>query len=207
MNGYCHGLDFESKKGRSEGSKRHTSSDCVPMQTGYLKRTESVQVPILDDPVQKVEEIKLPSVNFEELSLPQPSELSQKRNFSESNNLFDLDPFLSGGQVSPLDNDLKLKADELNSMNDYYRLTKQSVDSMDNILPESMSMDDIILELQRQTVHSIMDEIGNISDILAASQLDMYNTQDLSLPLEDSDLALPSSVIGDQDLLQIDSLL
>ena len=92
MNGYCHGLDFESKKGRSEGSKRHTSSDCVPMQTGYLKRTESVQVPILDDPVQKVEEIKLPSVNFEELSLPQPSELSQKRNFSESNNLFDLDP-------------------------------------------------------------------------------------------------------------------
>lgn len=118
-----------------------------------------------------------------------------------------MDPFLSGGQVSPLDNDLKLKADELNSMNDYYRLTKQSVDSMDNILPESMSMDDIILELQRQTVHSIMDEIGNISDILAASQLDMYNTQDLSLPLEDSDLALPSSVIGDQDLLQIDSLL
>ena len=207
MNGYCHGIDFESKKGRSEGSKRHTSSDCAPLQPGYLKREESVQLPILNDPVQKAEEIKLPSVNFEELSLPQPSELSQKRNFSESSNLFDMDPFLSGGQVSPLDNDLKLKADELNSMNDYYRLTKQSVDSMDNILPESMSMDDIILELPRQTVHSIMDEIGNISDILAASQLDMYNTQDLSLPLEDSDLALPNSVMGDQDLLQIDSLL
>lgn len=56
-------------------------------------------------------------------------------------------------------------------------------------------MDDIILELQRQTVSSMMDELVNISDILAASQLDMYNSTENDLPSLEPDLVQFSNYV------------
>ena len=66
---------------------------------------------------------------------------------------------------------------------------------MEDALPESYDVDDIILELQRQTVNSMMDELVNISDILAASQLDVYSSNENEVPSIDSDLFQLSNLV------------
>ena len=73
-------------------------------------------------------------------------------------------------------------ADELHSMNDYDQITKKVVNAVEMELPESMDVNDIIFELQRQTVQNMMDELVNISDILAASQLDAFSNAEAELP-------------------------
>lgn len=99
-------------------------------------------------------------------------------------------------EVPPaIDMEMTAKADELNSMNDYEAVTKKTLNAVEDVLPEQYNVDDIILELQRQTVSSMMDELVNISDILAASQLDMYNSTENDLPSLEPDLVQFSNYV------------
>ena len=58
---------------------------------------------------------------------------------------------------------------------------------MDGELPANVDVNDIIFEIQRQTVQNMMDELVNISDILAASQLDVFNNDAELPPMDDVD--------------------
>ena len=258
----CYAVDFESKKSKSEGSKRHSNSESASQRSNHNIKSNYADQSVPDTVVHADKRLKgsqeendLSRVTFDDLVRPLPSysysqynystqppqepQLSQlssipsmsqpaevtpsaqslqpassfqstevvppievpKRDFSDSSSSLGLDPLLSINQLSPLDEDLKLKADEMNSMNDFFYLTKQSVNSMEDMLPESMKVDDLILELQRQTVHSMMDEIGNISDILVASQLDVYKSQEVCYPsvMDDVDIVFPAPVLGEGD--------
>ena len=73
-------------------------------------------------------------------------------------------------------------------MLDFDNMTKQTVNTVNDTLPDEMNVNDILFELQRQTVHSMMDELVNISDILAASQLDVYSNNESDLPYVDLSL-------------------
>ena len=262
----CYAVDFESKKSKSEGSKRHSYNVLSSQRTNPVVKSniacQSVPSAVVhtDKRIEGSEEMNdLSQVTFDDLvhplhsygqpqynfpsQTPQEPHISQlsplpslsqpaqepiqsvqpiqpvqpvpsfqsteavpsldvsRRDFCEPSSALGIDPILSINQLSPLDEDLKLKADEMSSMNDFFLLTKQSVDSMEYMLPDSMKVDDLILELQRQTVHSMMDEIGNISDILAASQLDMYKSQEVCYPsmMDDVDFGFPSAVLGEGD--------
>ena len=259
----CYVVDFESKKSKSEGSKRHSYHDFSTQRANHVVKSniasQSVPSAVVhtDKRPEGSEEMNdLSQVTFDDLvhplhsyghtqynfpsQTPQETQISQlsplpsisqpaqesiqpmqtvqpapsfqsteavpsldvsKRDFCESSSALGIDPILSINQLSFLDEDLKLKADEMSSMNDFFLLTKQSVDSMECMLPDSMKVDDLILELQRQTVHSMMDEIGNISDILAASQLDMYKVQEVCYPsmMDDADFGFPAAVLGEGD--------
>lgn len=268
----CYAVDFESKKSKSEGSKRHSYSDLSSQRTNHVVKSniarQSVPGAVVhaDKRIEGSEEMNdLSQVTFDDLvhplhsygqpqynfpsQTPQETHISQlsplpslsqpaqepiqpvqpvqsvqtvqtvqpvpsfqsteavpslavpRRDFCEPSSALGIDPILSINQLSPLDEDLKLKADEMSSMNDFFLLTKQSVDSMEYMLSDSMKVDDLILELQRQTVHSMMDEIGNISDILAASQLDMYTSQEVCNPsmMDGVDSGFPSAVLGEGD--------
>lgn len=259
----CYAVDFESKKSKSEGSKRHSYNVLSSQRTNPVVKSniarQSVPSAVVhtDKIIEGSEEMNnLSQVTFDDLvhplhsyghsqynfpsQTPQEPHISQlsplpslsqpaqepiqpvqpvqpvpsfqsteavpslavpRRDFCEPSSALGIDPILSINQLSPLDEDLKLKADEMSSMNDFFLLTKQSVDSMEYMLPDSMKVDDLILELQRQTVHSMMDEIGNISDILAASQLDMYTSQEVCNPsmMDGVDSGFPSAVLGEGD--------
>ena len=265
----CYAVDFESKKSKSEGSKRHSYNVLSSQRTNPVVKSniarQSVPSAVVhtDKIIEGSEEMNnLSQVTFDDLvhplhsyghsqynfpsQTPQEPHISQlsplsslsqpaqepiqpvqpvqpvqkvqpvpsfqsteavpsldfkRRDFCEPSSALGIDPILSINQLSPLDEDLKLKADEMSSMNDFFLLTKQSVDSMEYMLPDSMKVDDLILELQRQTVHSMMDEIGNISDFLAASQLDIYKSQEVCYPsmMDDVDFGFPSAVLGEGD--------
>ena len=227
-------IDFESKKSKSDASKRHSCSDSASQRINLAAKQESINQKASDTFVYADKRIKrneevndLSQVTFDDLVQPlqpvqslqslqplqsspsfQPSEVVPtlevpKRDFCESTGALGMDSLLSMNQLTPIDEDLKLKADEMNSMNDFFMLTKQSVDSMEYILPDSMKVDDLILELHRQTVHSMMNEIENISDILVAGQLDVYKSQEMCYPsmMDNEDIAFPAPVIGEGDVL------
>ena len=80
-------------------------------------------------------------------------------------------------------------------MHDYEAVTKKTLNAVEDVLPEQYDVDSIILELQRQTVSSMMDELVNISDILAASQLDMYNSNEIEAPNLEPDLTQFSTYV------------
>lgn len=275
-------IDFESKKSKSDASKRHSCSDSASQRINLAAKQESINQKAsdtfvyadkrikrneevndlsqvtFDDLVQPLHSYSQPQYNFPSQTSPepqiaqipslssvpqsiqplqsmqsmqsiqplqpvqslqslqplqsspsfQPSEVVPtlevpKRDFCESTGALGMDSLLSMNQLTPIDEDLKLKADEMNSMNDFFMLTKQSVDSMEYILPDSMKVDDLILELHRQTVHSMMNEIENISDILVAGQLDVYKSQEMCYPsmMDNEDIAFPAPVIGEGDVL------
>lgn len=164
--------DFESKKSKSEAHKNTTASSevLIPMTVGYVEKPVTVNQTTV--PFENVK-VEVPT------SMPAPTSL--KRTADDA--LFSpLDTMLTmNDALTPLDEDLKLKEDELNSMQDFDMMTKQSFDNVCDTLPDDMDVNDIIFELQRQTVHSMMDELVNISDILAASQLDVYSNNETDL--------------------------
>lgn len=86
--------------------------------------------------------------------------------------------------VIGIDDDLTNQADGLHSMNDYDQITRQSMDMMDAI-PGMVNNEQLIFELQRQTVQHMMEELSNIGDILAATQLDLFTTQESVLSPRD----------------------
>lgn len=165
--------DFESKKSKSEAHKNTTASSEVltPMTVGYVEKPVTVNQTTV--PFENVK-VEVPT------TMPAPT-TSLKRTADDA--LFSpLDTMLTmNDALTPLDEDLKLKEDELNSMQDFDMMTKQSFDNVCDTLPDDMDVNDIIFELQRQTVHSMMDELVNISDILAASQLDVYSNNETDL--------------------------
>ena len=79
-----------------------------------------------------------------------------------------------------VDADLNSKVDEFDSMHDFDLMTRQSLESVSNTLPENMDVDDIVAELQRQTICCMMDELSNISDFLIANHIDFYQNNTLN---------------------------
>ena len=98
-----------------------------------------------------------------------------------------VDSFALAEPVADMDDDMNKCADELHSMNDYDQITKQTMNSANGELPVDVDVNDIIFEIQRQTVQNMMDELVNISDILAASQLDVFNNDAELPPMDDVD--------------------
>ena len=182
-------LDFESKKPKSEIMNKNTTSSTdafTPMTIGYIEKPKQIEEQFVAFE-SKQSEIELPS------TLPTPS-VSVKRTSEDTFSPND-SSLTSTAPLTPLEEDFKYREDELNSMQDYDMMTRHTFNTINDTLPDTMNVNDILFELQRQTVHSMMDEIRNISDILAASQLDVYsnidnNTSDLSL----ENLTIPNEI-------------
>ena len=186
-------VDFESKKTKTENKMGSIPKDYTPMTSGFVEKPTSYNAPVAPvmpivlptvtssatpaypSPAPAVDNVKPVEINFNGLNLP-----SQIPPFKRS--------FLESSLANP-------EADELSSMNDYEAVTKKTFNAVEDALPESYDVDDIILELQRQTVNSMMDELVNISDILAASQLDVYSSNENEVPSIDSDLFQLSNLV------------
>ena len=171
--------DFESKKPKTESHKNTaTSADkLTPMPIGYIEKPANLNPPTpAFEPIQV--DVPLPAT--------MPTAASSLKRTSEEMMFSPMDSILTMHEaLTPLDEDLKLKEDELRSMLDFDNMTKQTVNTVNDTLPDEMNVNDILFELQRQTVHSMMDELVNISDILAASQLDVYSNNESDLPFLD----------------------
>jgi hypothetical protein len=145
----------------------------APMKVGYLENPSMVaQTPKVVAPADPVP-APLPEYPVQRTSV--------KREMATPEQL-PLDAFSLSAPIIGMDDDMNKCADELHSMNDYDQITKKVVNAVEMELPESMDVNDIIFELQRQTVQNMMDELVNISDILAASQLDAFSNAEAELP-------------------------
>ena len=144
------------------------------MPIGYIEKPANLNHPTpAFEPIQV--DVPLPAT--------MPTATSSVKRTSEEMIFSPMDSILTMHEaLTPLDEDLKLKEDELRSMLDFDNMTKQTVNTVNDTLPDEMNVNDILFELQRQTVHSMMDELVNISDILAASQLDVYSNNESDLP-------------------------
>ena len=143
------------------------------MKVGYLENPSTVmQTPKAAVPTNPV------PTHLPEYPAPRPS---VKREVPTPEQL-PLDAFSLVDPVIGMDDDMNKCADELHSMNDYDQITKQAMNAVEMELPSSMDVNDIIFELQRQTVQNMMDELVNISDILAAGQLDAFSSTEAELP-------------------------
>lgn len=161
------------------------------MPSGFVEKPATYCAPI-PAAAPAATDLKPTGLMFEGMSLP-ASGVSTKRSFTDASMG---NPETEAMEVPPaIDVEMTAKADELNSMNDYEAVTKKTLNAVEDVLPEQYNVDDIILELQRQTVSSMMDELVNISDILAASQLDMYNSTENDLPSLEPDLAQFSNYV------------
>lgn len=203
-------VDFESKKTKTENKMGSIPKDYTPMTSGFVEKPTSYNAPVAPampivlptvtssatpaypSPAPAVDNVKPVEINFNGLNLP--SQIPPfKRSFLESSLA---NPEADAMDVpTAIDSEMKVKADELSSMNDYEAVTKKTFNAVEDALPESYDVDDIILELQRQTVNSMMDELVNISDILAASQLDVYSSNENEVPSIDSDLFQLSNLV------------
>lgn len=143
------------------------------MKVGYLEKPA---------PVPAVSEMKSTPVSFSNDAYPKTS---LKREAPVMDPL--VDSFALAEPVADMDDDMNKCADELHSMNDYDQITKQTMNSANGELPVDVDVNDIIFEIQRQTVQNMMDELVNISDILAASQLDVFNNDAELPPMDDVD--------------------
>ena len=143
------------------------------MKVGYLEKPA---------PVPAVPEVKRTAVSFSVDPFPKAS---LKREAPVMDPL--VDSFALAEPVAVMDDDMNKCADELHSMNDYDKITKQTMAGVDGELPANVDVNDIIFEIQRQTVQNMMDELVNISDILAASQLDVFNNDAELPPMDDVD--------------------
>lgn len=150
------------------------------MPIGYIEKPANLNHPTSEfEPIQV--DVPLPAT--------MPTATSSVKRTSEEVMFSPMDSILTMHEaLTPLDEDLKLKEDELRSMLDFDNMTKQTVNTVNDTLPDEMNVNDILFELQRQTVHSMMDELVNISDILAASQLDVYSNNESDLPYVDLSL-------------------
>lgn len=183
--GVCHGffrlwVDFESKKVKTESATPSSSTishqELLPMKAGYLEN------PSLGKPAKVESPIIQPiSQSIEDLSLPSPTSLKRP---SSSMDPMPPENFSLVQSVIGIDDDLTNQADGLHSMNDYDQITRQSMDMMDAI-PGMVNNEQLIFELQRQTVQHMMEELSNIGDILAATQLDLFTTQESVLSPRD----------------------
>ena len=143
------------------------------MKVGYLEKPA---------PVPTVPEVKSTPVSF---SVDPYPKTSLKREAPAMDPL--VDSFALAEPVADMDDDMNKCVDELHSMNEYDKITRQTMAGADGELPANMDVNDIIFEIQRQTVQNMMDELVNISDILAASQLDVFNNDAELPPMDDVD--------------------
>lgn len=151
----------------------HSQPHLTPMKVGYLENPSTIaQTPKVVAPVDPVP-APLPEYPLQRTSV--------KREMATPEQL-PLDAFSLSAPMMGMDDDMNKCADELHSMSDYDQITKKAVNAVEMELPESMDVNDIIFELQRQTVQNMMDELVNISDILAASQLDAFSSAEAELP-------------------------
>ena len=173
-------LDFESKKTKSDSPSAplvtSQQSELPPMRPGYIENPDVIKVPKLD--LSSIDSLTKPTSDT-----PLPSPNSLKRPCATLDSVSE-DNFPLVQSVIGVDDDLTKQADEFHSMNDYDQITQQSFDMLQTF-PGDVNQEQFILELQRQTVQSMMDELVNISDILAVSQLDIFSNQELLSPPDD----------------------
>lgn len=161
------------------------------MTSGFVEKPATYYVPAPVPAPAAVDPKPMGSM-YEGISLP-TSGMSTKRSFPDTSLV---NPETETTVVLPaIDMEMSAKADEINSMHDYEAVTKKTLNAVEDVLPEQYDVDSIILELQRQTVSSMMDELVNISDILAASQLDMYNSNEIEAPNLEPDLTQFSTYV------------